>query len=124
MSKKITFKDVAPYFITTSGRGWEVKLIDGKIPGGELSGRGISKEEKASARQYLKGLRWIFNRAKQMNAFDDVMGNYKNIEDKYYAIKKGMSHEYILAAGGGKIPTLTFYINGSVGSHIDGLSWI
>jgi hypothetical protein len=119
MSKKITFKDVAPMYIYTSGRGWEVSLVDGNIPSGELSGRGITIEEKTSARQYLKGLRWIFNRAKQVNAFDDVMGNYGNIEEKYYAIKKGMTREYIQATGRGEFPTLTFYIDGSVGSYIN-----
>lgn len=120
-AKKITFKDVAPDYIHTTGRGWEIRLVDGNIPSGELSGRGITKEEKESVRHYLKGLRWLFNRAKQMNAFDDVMDNYKNTKDKYKAIKKGMNREYIQAIGAGKIPTLTFYIDGTVGSYIDNL---
>jgi len=116
--KRISFKDVSPNYILSTGRGWEIRLENGNIPTGGLSRRGMSMEEKESVRSYIKGLRRMFNRAKESHAFDDVMGNYKSVNDKYKAILKGMSQSDIREVGRGASPILTFYIDGSVGSYI------
>ena len=118
-NKKISFKDVAPGYIYTKPKGWEIRLENGTIPAGTLSRRGIPAEDKKSARLYLKGLRTIFARAKEGHTFDDVMGNYGGcINKKYMAILKGMNRDIIEAIGMGEEYSLTFYVDGSVDCSI------
>ena len=116
---RITFKDVCPDYIHAGKAGWEIRLEKGNIPAGKLSGRGISREDKASLRNYLKGLKALFNRACENRVCDDVRGNYNSIQEKYKAILKSVSGNDIELIGSGKSCCLTFYIDGSVSSYIE-----
>ena len=115
---KISFKDVAPSYIHVGVHGYEIKIIDGNIPTNEMTGRGIPSGDKIATRNYLKGLKKIFARAKENHVCDDVLGNYKSIQDKYYAILKSMSDKDIEQIGSGKQISLTFYVDGSVSHSI------
>lgn len=116
--KKILFRELAPAFIHGGSQGWEIPLDKGNIPSGYFYGMRMTAADKKDIRDYLKGLKILFNRASQNHAFDDVVGNYKGVEEKYKAILKSLRHEDITKIGAGSDFSLTFYIDGSVGSHV------
>ena len=117
--KKITFKDVAPSYIYGWPGGYEIRIEKGNIPAGEMYGRNIPRESKASARNYLKGIKIVFKRANEKRAFDDVMGNFKTVEQKYNAMLKSLNRKSIEAIGSGKNFGFTGYIDGTYSAIIE-----
>ncbi len=118
MANKTSFKDVCPKYIYSRPGGWEVRTENGNIPTYELSGRGIPKADKASVRNYLKGIKILFKRANEQRAFDDVMGRFKDIEEKYRAMLRSSGRKEIEAIGMGQTYELTSYIDGTFNVHI------
>jgi len=116
--KKVRFKDVCPQYIHGGSQGWEIPLEDSKIPAGYFRDMGMTPADKADIRNYLKGLKLLFNRACEKRFFDDVMGNYKNVQQKWKAILKSLTHEDIVKIGDCHEYELTFYITGEVGAYI------
>ena len=117
-SNKVSFAALGPGYIYSNGRGFEIRLENGCIEPGGLSGRGMTQEEKKSVKNYLAGLKNIFRRAKENHSFDDVLGNYNGVKNKYKAILRGMPRADIEAIGQGKDYALTFYVDGSVSSTL------
>ena len=117
--KKIFFKDVCPTYIYSHPKGYEIKTENGNIPSNALTGKRIPKEDKASVRNHLKGLKVLFNRAKEQRVFDDVLGHFKSFESKYNAILKAFKDEDIEAIGMGQTYYLTAYVNGTFGGYIN-----
>ena len=115
---KIKFKDICPQYIYGGSMGWEVPLENGNIPAGYFYGKGMTGADKKEIRDYLKGLKILFNRACTNHFFDDVMGNYKGLKDKYRAILRSFTRKDIIKIGNGDDYKLTFYIDGSVGSYV------
>ena len=118
-TNKISFAALGPGYIYSNGRGFEIRLENGCIEPGGLSGRGMTQEEKKSVRNYLAGLKSIFRRAKENRSFDYVMGNFKTVEQKYNAMLKSLNRKSIEAIGSGKNFGFTGYIDGTYSEIIE-----
>lgn len=111
MKNNVKFKDVCPYYIYSNKKGYEIPLTEnGGLPSLRRYGN-MDKEEKEFCRNYLKGLKIIFKRAKQLRSFDN---QNNNIKEKFKAIRRAIKYDDVAVIGEGKCSLqLTAYVDGS-----------
>lgn len=106
----IKFKDVCPYYIYSNIKGFEIPLNEnGSLP--PLRSYKMEKGEPEYCRNYVKGLKYIFKRAKEQRSFDN---QNNNIREKYKNIIRIIKPDDVVLLGTGKYNLqLIAYVNGN-----------